>query len=277
MSISSAATSRALAIAVALAWPAASALAKDAAPGTYGRNPAGLAAHLDRLVAAYPDTIQGYDDTHLVLRDGTRFAIDDGREDKSFDELLDLPDIGDMFAFVYPADADAAQPPVDFDPGRVRVEGLFKALYGDCEKGDLTGRMSRVDWVPGHGGKPVWVATAQGVDRALKAVSAELDALPASFGKFLAPSSGTYNCRPIAGTNRMSMHSYGVAIDINTDFSDYWRWTKPGADGLYPWKNRIPPEVVAIFEKHGFIWGGRWYHYDTMHFEYRPDLLAAAD
>jgi hypothetical protein len=30
---------------------------------------------------------------------------------------------------------------------------------------------------------------------------------------------------------------------------------------------------VAVFERHGFIWGGRWAHYDTMHFEYRPELL----
>jgi len=28
-----------------------------------------------------------------------------------------------------------------------------------------------------------------------------------------------------------------------------------------------------VFERHGFIWGGRWWHYDTMHFEYRPELL----
>ncbi|WP_265937085.1 M15 family metallopeptidase [Aliarcobacter butzleri] len=28
-----------------------------------------------------------------------------------------------------------------------------------------------------------------------------------------------------------------------------------------------------MFEKYGFIWGGRWYHFDTMHFEYRPELL----
>jgi hypothetical protein len=32
-------------------------------------------------------------------------------------------------------------------------------------------------------------------------------------------------------------------------------------------------EIVAIFERHGFIWGGRWSHFDTMHFEYRPELL----
>src|SRR6185437_1620763 len=28
--------------------------------------------------------------------------------------------------------------------------------------------------------------------------------------------------------------------------------------------NRMPKEIVATFEKHGFIWGGKWYHYDTM-------------
>jgi len=32
-------------------------------------------------------------------------------------------------------------------------------------------------------------------------------------------------------------------------------------------------EIVEIFERHGFIWGGKWYHYDTMHFEYRPEML----
>ncbi|MFY4861157.1 M15 family metallopeptidase, partial [Aliarcobacter butzleri] len=39
------------------------------------------------------------------------------------------------------------------------------------------------------------------------------------------------------------------------------------------YKNKIPLEIVEIFEKYGFIWGGRWYHFDTMHFEYRPELL----
>ena len=28
-----------------------------------------------------------------------------------------------------------------------------------------------------------------------------------------------------------------------------------------------------IFEKYGFIWGGKWFHYDGMHFEYRPKLI----
>ena len=33
-------------------------------------------------------------------------------------------------------------------------------------------------------------------------------------------------------------------------------------------------EIVEIFERHGFIWGGKWSYYDTMHFEYRPELLS---
>ena len=57
----------------------------------------------------------------------------------------------------------------------------------------------------------------------------------------------------------------------------YWQWVKPGADGLYHWSNKIPDEIVAVFERHGFIWGGRWYHFDTMHFEYRPELLPPRD
>ena len=50
-----------------------------------------------------------------------------------------------------------------------------------------------------------------------------------------------------------------------------WRWQRPAAP--LRWRNQIPQVVVAAFEAEGFIWGGRWYHYDTMHFEYRPELL----
>jgi hypothetical protein len=36
----------------------------------------------------------------------------------------------------------------------------------------------------------------------------------------------------------------------------------------------MPPSVVVeIFEKHGFVWGGKWYHFDNMHFEYRPEII----
>lgn len=52
------------------------------------------------------------------------------------------------------------------------------------------------------------------------------------------------------------------------EHADYWRWSKSG-----DYRNRIPEGLVAFFEQNGFIWGGRWSHFDTMHFEYRPELL----
>jgi hypothetical protein len=87
---------------------------------------------------------------------------------------------------------------------------------------------------------------------------------------------GTFSYRTIAGTNRLSPHSFGIAIDIDITYADYWRWDideGDGDNGELRYRNRIPMEIVEIFEKNGFIWGGKWYHYDTMHFEYRPELL----
>lgn len=234
----------------------------------YGANPKNLEKYLQRLVEAYPDVVKSYDAEALILKNGKRLALSDGRTDKTFDELLDSPDIGDMFAFAYPEGAPAAAPARNFDPGRIRVEALFEALYGSCSKGQVSPKLKSAAWVPGHGGGKLPITAAQGADKAFQAVSRELDGLPSSFTKYLVPSAGTYNCRPIAGTSRRSMHGYGVAIDLNTKYSAYWQW-----DGSKGWSNKIPREIVDVFEKHGFIWGGRWYHYDTMHFEYRPDLV----
>ncbi len=71
------------------------------------------------------------------------------------------------------------------------------------------------------------------------------------------------------------MHSYAAAIDLNARLSDYWLWTKR-QQGKFAWVNRMPFDIVDIFERFGFIWGGKWYHYDTMHFEYRPEIIAYA-
>ena len=67
------------------------------------------------------------------------------------------------------------------------------------------------------------------------------------------------------------MHTYAAAIDINMKYANYWRW-----ESEPKWQNKIPVAVIRIFERHGFIWGGYWYHYDTMHFEYRPELLSGS-
>ncbi len=255
------------------AWPAWAAILAATAPATPAET---TDRALDALVAAYPDAIAGHDKTDLILKSGQRIRISDGVEGKTAEQRLDSADIDDMFVSVYPKGASFAKPsgPED-DPGRARNAALFDAMYGDCRKGEVARRLKRIRWLPGLGGGTLQVTTANGVADRVEAVSRELEALPAKFHAYLKPSAGTFNCRVIAGTGRMSMHAYAAAIDINVRFTDYWRWSgaKRETDKV-AYKNRIPMEIVSVFEKHGFIWGGKWYHYDTMHFEYRPEILA---
>jgi D-alanyl-D-alanine carboxypeptidase len=228
------------------------------------------------LIAAYPDFLSQRDGNALVWKDGTRMVIDDGKGEKSLDQLFDTPDIDDMFRFSYRLGEKSLPPNVDDDPGRVRYQPFFTKMYGNCQQGGVEPKLIEVPWMPKRGGKPIRFTTVNGADKALGRVVAELEQLPDSMTQYLVPHAGSYNCRTIAGTKRLSMHAYAAAIDINTKYTTYWQWAKPSDGGYYFWTNQVPMAIVRIFEKHGFIWGGRWYHYDTMHFEYRPELMTVA-
>ena len=66
---------------------------------------------------------------------------------------------------------------------------------------------------------------------------------------------GCYYPRFIANTQQLSLHSFGIALDLNV----------PGNQrGTSGEMNRA---VVAIFKKWGFAWGGDWGYTDPMHFE----------
>lgn len=242
----------------------------DAQPAAASAIP--LSAIADRLRAAYPDHISGYANGELIWRDGSRIPLDDGRGVKTFEAWLAEPDIEDMVQRPYRSGALAAPPPPEDDPGRARNPEFFNKMYGDCSKGEVAANLVDIVWLPRkHGGK-LKVTRINGVAERLAAISRALDALPARFDRYLIPPAGTYVCRQIAGTKRSSAHGYGIAIDIATRESDYWRWPRAGS-GAQKWRNKIPMEIVSIFEAHGFIWGGKWHHFDTMHFEYRPELL----
>jgi hypothetical protein len=228
----------------------------------------------ERLLSAYPQQLERIDDNMLVWRDGTRMVISDRKGPKTPSQRLDAPDIADMLAEIYPAGAAPSAPAPDSDPGRARNWAFFTHMYGDCRRGEVARHLEEVVWLAGtSAAQRLRVTRINGVAEKLRQVSAELVGLPARFRPFLAPSAGTYICRAIAGTSRVSPHGLGIAIDIATRYSDYWQWTKADAAGRRPWRNRMPKEIVDVFERHGFIWGGRWSAFDTMHFEYRPELL----
>ena len=228
---------------------------------------------LDRLVAAYPNALAGHDAKMLRWRNGTVMPVSDSAESKTFPELLRHASIIDQFRIPYPRGPLEKPPAVDADPGRFRNAAFFKEMYGDCKKGEVSPRLAPLTWLPKTWGQTIRMTSINDVDKRLRAVSAEIDALPPDIKHAAYPIAGTYNCRAVADTGQPSPHSYGIAIDLNTALSDYWYWRPHNGPVVY--RNRMPQEIVAIFEKHGFIWGGKWFHFDTMHFEYRPELLVA--
>ncbi|MBO5730547.1 MAG: M15 family metallopeptidase [Treponema sp.] len=160
---------------------------------------------------------------------------------------------------------------------------FFDALYQSHTKESLEKHVQRITFL----GKPLRVHQrlkeplqrveqkineAATTDPSIKPFIAEINQLDA------------YYWRLIAGTNRKSFHSLGIAVDILPKNlkgkAIYWSWTKdvnpdwmltPLADRWMP-----PQSVIDIFEDEGFIWGGKWGIWDNMHFEYHPELILEA-
>ena len=226
-----------------------------------------------KLIQSYPDFIIGFADNHIIFKDNSKMLWDDGVKNKSSEALLEKPDIEDMFSQKYTTGTLKSLPARNFDPSRIRNEPFFFKMYGSTEK-EVKQHLTEIIWCPKLVGQKITVTTINGIDKKLSQISRELDEHP-ELKKYIANIGGTFTWRNINGTKRHSMHSFGMTIDINTTYSDYWQWsckcTNENAGVKY--KNRIPQTIVDIFEKYRFIWGGKWYHFDTMHFEYRPELI----
>jgi len=182
----------------------------------------------------------------------------------------------------------------NWDPGRLRSEDLLKTVYGASDV-EVQKNLVTVLFL----NQKIRFQKNVGAANALRKVSEDLILkmkTDPSLIKFLRPFTSlkvdlrksTFNWRPIAGTQRLSTHSFGTAIDLETGvWPQYWLWDEmqsnpeKAATGESAYRNDhyIPAaapkfhiEVIKSFEKYGFIWGGKWNHYDTMHFEYRPEF-----
>ncbi|MBI4804613.1 MAG: M15 family metallopeptidase [Desulfovibrio sp.] len=229
------------------------------------------ASDLELVRRCYPDAVKAVEKDGLLLSDGVHLIYDDGRA-KDADAALESPDIEDMLTQPYPLSRVTAEPEPGFHPGRRRVTALFKAVYGH-NADEVKANLVPVRFL----GSTVQFNSKNGAAQALEAVGRELDSLLVTHPQYkarLLPLSGTFAWRSIAGTERLSMHSFGAAIDVNSKLNTYWQWYK-GNDPLGQ-RLAFPPELAEVFERHGFIWGGKWAEFDIMHFEYRPELIAKA-
>jgi hypothetical protein len=66
---------------------------------------------------------------------------------------------------------------------------------------------------------------------------------------------GCFNIRKKRGLTSMSLHSWGIAVDLNA-FENGLNMTP-----------KLSPGFVKCFTDNGFDWGGTWQRKDGMHFQ----------
>jgi hypothetical protein len=71
---------------------------------------------------------------------------------------------------------------------------------------------------------------------------------------------GCFNIRNKRNGGTPSLHSWGVALDVNA------AWNRMGQ------KPTLSTQFVECFTKNGFDWGGNWSKPDGMHFQLKRDL-----
>jgi hypothetical protein len=223
---------------------------------------------------AYPSDFVGIEYSpdqgpFLLLSGETKLRYDDGVA-RTHSQRLEAPDIEDTFFDLYPLANPTDRLPENFDPGRYRVDAMFMSIYGRTEA-EVRANCQTIDFC----GHRVPFNTRAGAAEALRRVAAELEPLikaQPELAPYFEKLGGTFAWRKVAGTDRLSNHAFAVAIDLNVERTAYWRWQSPARLPAFS-RLGFPQAIIETFERHGFVWGGKWYHYDTMHFEYRPEIL----
>ncbi|MCI9319310.1 MAG: M15 family metallopeptidase [Lachnospiraceae bacterium] len=94
-----------------------------------------------------------------------------------------------------------------------------------------------------------------------------------------------FNYRVVEGSESLSKHAYGLAIDINPFYNPYVTYERDGTEKVspaaalgyadrsvnFPYKIDEEDLCCRLFKEHGFIWGGNWNSLkDYQHFQKTP-------
>lgn len=250
---------------------------------------------LNELFNGYSDYIEKITLSQVILKDGTVFDWRPPKEKRTEEEVLNNPSLIEQCLPIYIPGKDwKTHSDHDWHAGRFRESHFFKALFGQSEM-EAKKKLTPIKWMEKtFKEKSVFVTTALNVSEVFQKLSTALEKLPNDVQHtFLEEIGGTFCWRVIAGTKRLSSHSFGMTLDLDASQCEYWLWDYRAAHkigdsvilkeedilacDLPEWRNRVPFEIVELFEQYGFIWGGKWRKYDTMHFEYRPEFFVRSE
>ncbi len=220
----------------------------------------------------YGDLINKVDEKSITLKNGISLPYHTNSLKDTWDQKINNADLSTQLTQPYKTGKIDQNPPYLFDPGRLRYQPFFEALYGKTKK-EIENNLVQIEWPTSKENVKLLVNKIGNVDKKLFMIGQEISLLPLE-ERIWGDHPTTYYFRTIKDTNRLSMHSFGIAIDISPAKGKYWKNEAKDELTKIGYENTMPLSIIKIFEKYGFIWGGRWYHYDTMHFEYRPELLA---
>ncbi len=227
------------------------------------------------LMLSYPEYITSIEKEdnkiYCIFKSGKKILYDDKLE-KTQEEKFANSDLQDTLEQYYPLTKNIVLMDKNFNPGRCRNYELLEEVYGDSKQKI---EKNLVNLKCGYANYQFNSCNNANIalDNALKELL-ELSKSNSKISNILYPGSGTFNYRLISGTNRLSPHSFGIAIDLKSDAKDYWKWSsKENGEKRI---NEYPEDLVKVFEKNNFIWGGKWGYFDILHFEYRPEIILKA-
>ncbi len=229
------------------------------------------------ILKAYPDTFKTAAQVEAFYNQSSHDSAElDYKDNASYEYLLEHADLNAQMLMPYPMASLDSPPATNFDPGRIRSDSFFKYVYGKTEQ-EVLAHTELVYWGPCKCN--IRFSSLNHAAESLRDVEKIISMDPV-LSSYVRVPAGSYANRNIKGTNRKSVHAYAAAVDFNlpSGMSKYWIWSgcQNKTTCEYP-KNvlsdRDLPRLVKVFEDHGFIWGGKWYHFDTVHFEYRPELI----
>ncbi len=206
---------------------------------------------------------------YLIMKSGNRILYDD-KKNKTIQEKINNPDLQDMMEETY--NLDNIYDIANNDPGRIRHYQLLKEVYGNTKK-EIEINLKNLKFWNKYYAFNNENNAYENLNKSINEVL-NIGKMDNEIYKYIYPISGTFNYRVISGTSRLSPHSFGIAIDLASNKSDYWKWASKEAG-----ENRLksyPSNLVKIFENNNFIWGGKWKHFDILHFEYRPEFIYKA-
>lgn len=160
---------------------------------------------------------------------------------------------------------------------------FFSEIYGEVSENAVQKKLRAIAFL----GSTVYVH--ERIVPSLLAVNAEISALKKAkqYKSFFSNYLTTYgfNWRTIEYGDTLSLHALGIAVDVMAKrygkLNAFWYWESKVNDEwflLTPEQRWMPPlDVINAFDRQGFVWGGYWALWDTMHFEYRPEQIFTCD